>query len=405
MDAAPPPLAASVAAGSPAFLRIVGALAGVGVSTFALLYCLQPLLPTLAAAFHLDAAQASLAVSGSTLGLALALIPAGIVADRIGRKRIIGPALLLAAALTVAAAYAPDWRLLVALRALAGAALAGAPAAAMAYIGEEIEPPAAGSAMGLYIGATAFGGMAGRLGAGFAAEALGWRGAVLATGLAGLAAACAVILLLPKARRFQPQRRPLAQIPREIAGAFTRPGLALLFVEAFLLMGGFVTVFNYGGFRLSAPPYRLGPAAVGAVFSLYLAGVVSASLFGRWIGRSGHGAPFLVGVGLVLAGATLTLATPLWALVGALGVVTFGFFGAHATASGWVGKLAGAGRAQAAALYLVFYYLGSSLLGSAGGVMWERAGWSGVAGFVIALTALALAIAVRLQALVRERGG
>ncbi len=37
-------------------------------------------------------------------------------------------------------------------------------------------------------------------------------------------------------------------------------------------------------------------------------------------------------------------------------LVTWGFFGAHSIASSWVGLRATDGRAQAAALYLFFYY-------------------------------------------------
>jgi len=54
-------------------------------------------------------------------------------------------------------------------------------------------------------------------------------------------------------------------------------------------------------------------------------------------------------------------------------------------------------RAQASALYLLFYYLGSSLLGSAGGLAWNHAAWLGVAGFALILTLVAFMIAIRLR--------
>jgi YNFM family putative membrane transporter len=58
------------------------------------------------------------------------------------------------------------------------------------------------------------------------------------------------------------------------------------------------------------------------------------------------------------------------------------------------------GRAQASSLYLFFYYLGSSISGTAGGFCWSRAGWGGVAGLIgLLLTAafIVTALSARLS--------
>ena len=161
-------------------------------------------------------------------------------------------------------------------------------------------------------------------------------------------------------------------------------------------MGVFVTVYNYAAFRLVAPPYRLGQAAVGAVFLLYLLGSVSSTGFGVLAGRIGRRRVFAWPIVLLAGGVALTAARPLALVIAGIGVVTIGFFGAHSVASAWVGRRAVAARGQAAALYLFFYYLGSSVLGSAGGVAWTRAGWNGVVLFCLVLAALALAGALAL---------
>jgi YNFM family putative membrane transporter len=81
-----------------------------------------------------------------------------------------------------------------------------------------------------------------------------------------------------------------------------------------------------------------------------------------------------------------------------IGVLTAGYFGAHSVASSWVSRRGRAARAQASAFYLCFLYVGSSVLGSAGGIAWSRAGWLGVALFIGVLLVLALLIALRLIA-------
>ena len=104
----------------------------------------------------------------------------------------------------------------------------------------------------------------------------------------------------------------------------------------------------------------------------------------------------LIAVLLMLAGVLLTALLSLWAVISGLALVTLGFFGGHAIASGWVGHIAPAAKAQAASLYLLAYYLGASLIGSYGGRYWAQDGWNGVAALVGALLLVAFAVSVRL---------
>ena len=78
--------------------------------------------------------------------------------------------------------------------------------------------------------------------------------------------------------------------------------------------------------------------------------------------------------------------------------MTVGYFGAHSIASSWVGRRGRASRALAAAFYLFFLYMGSSVLGWAGGLAWNWAGWIGVASFTGVLITVALLVGLRLVA-------
>ncbi len=62
-------------------------------------------------------------------------------------------------------------------------------------------------------------------------------------------------------------------------------------------------------------------------------------------------------------------------------------------------------RRRRSALYLFCYYIGSSAVGTLGGVFWTRWGWSGVAGLVTILLLAALALALWLMALRRAGQG
>jgi MFS transporter, YNFM family, putative membrane transport protein len=127
-------------------------------------------------------------------------------------------------------------------------------------------------------------------------------------------------------------------------------------------------------------------------------GSFSSTWFGHLAGRLGRRRVFWMPVLALLGGVALTAASPLICIILGIGVVTVGYFGAHSVASSWVSRRGGAARAQAAAFYLFFLYVGSSILGSAGGVAWSRAGWPGVALFTGVLVMAALLIALRLIA-------
>ena len=140
-------------------------------------------------------------------------------------------------------------------------------------------------------------------------------------------------------------------------------------------MGVFVTLYNYLGYHLLAPPYHLSQTVVGLIFSVYLVGTFSSAWMGQQATRYGRGRILSISFALIGAGIAL-LAMP-WLSTMALGIalVTFGFFGGHSVASSWAGSRAGTMRAEASALYLFAYYLGSSVLGG---------GWPGLRGLGLA---------------------
>jgi YNFM family putative membrane transporter len=78
-------------------------------------------------------------------------------------------------------------------------------------------------------------------------------------------------------------------------------------------------------------------------------------------------------------------------------VLTFGFFMAHSAASSWVGRLARHSKGHASSLYLLGYYVGSSVAGSVGGWFWSAGAWTAVIGYTIALLLAGLVVAIWLR--------
>lgn len=385
--------------GTPAFRRANIALFLSAFSVFASLYSVQPILPLLASEFGLDAAGSSVALSATTMVLAVALVLCSWLGNRIDRKRLMISAMIASAALGLVVPLMDQWWALVTLRALMGLTLAGVPAIAMVYLAEEMAPEALGASMGLYIGGTALGGMSGRLIAGIIADHAGWRVALVALGLVVLVNALAFLWLLPAPRNSARGTMSPRAFARTVAGLFRDKALPLLFLASFLLMGGFVTLYNYVGFRLLEPPYNLSQTQISFIFAVYLVGTVGSAWMGALSGRLGRRKVFLPMIVVMLVGVALTLVSNVWVITLGMAVTTFGFFAAHSIASAWVTRRAMEGRTQAAALYLLAYYVGSSVIGTLGGYGWSGWGWAGVAAISGGTVLMTLAIAVRLYVL------
>jgi YNFM family putative membrane transporter len=385
--------------GTPVFRQTNLALFAAGVATFGLLYCTQPLMPEFSKDYGVSAATAALSLSLTTGVLAFAMLFAGGVSDAWGRKSVMTVSLLSSAVLVLLTALVPDWHMLLVLRALLGITLSGLPAVAMTYLSEEMHPESIGLGMGLYISGNAIGGMAGRLITGVLADFVGWRAGVATVGVIGLVAGLLFWLSLPPSRHHVRQPLALGALMGRFRLAFSDAGLPWLFAEGFLLLGAFVTIYNYIGYRLLAPPYGLGQAVVGAIFSVYLIGTFSSAWMGHLAGQLGRRKVLWTAFALMLLGIGLTMTQPLVLIVLGIVAITFGFFGGHSIASSWVGRRAGNAKAQASSMYLFSYYMGSSLAGASGGLFYAWHGWNGVALFVVALVLAGLLIAWRLYRL------
>jgi MFS transporter, YNFM family, putative membrane transport protein len=382
--------------GSPAYMRCARAMFAGGFSTFSMLYCVQPLLPLFAHNFHLTPATASGAVSVATGSMALALIPASLLSDRLGRSRVMSVSLILSALLMMGTAIAPGFGWLLLMRALLGVVLAGLPAVGMAYLSEEVEPASQGRALGLYIAGNALGGMCGRLLAAMLCEWFSWRFSLGILGVAGFIGALLFWRGLPPSRFFTPRPVDPAHLMASTRKIFADAGLPLLFLCGFVLMGCFVSLYNLLGFRLEMAPFSLTPGEEGLIFTLYMIGMFGSAWAGRLADRIGRRKVLHLMVLAMAIGLLLTAPDTLASVVIGIAVFTFGFFGGHSVASSWIGLRAGGDKALASALYLSSYYLGSSVLGTACGWLWGRWNWPGVIGGLTVALVVCLAAALRL---------
>ncbi len=355
-----------------------------GLASFNAMYCTQALMPALTEAMHITPAQAALTVSATTGILALAILPASILSERLGRGRLITFSALAATIVGLALPFAPGLGWLVTGRALQGLLLAGVPATAMAWLAQEIHPRDLPRAMGIYVAGNSVGGLIGRLLPSALLQFTDWKVALgVDMGLA-LAFSIVMVIILPKERRFTPKTLRLSSELATMGRQWHDRRLAGLFSVGFIFMGVFVSLYNFLGYRL-IDRFGLAPSLAGLVFLLYLFGTAASARGGRMAAERGRGTAILFGAGLCVVGLPIAAIGNLWVMLLGVAALTYGFFTVHAVASGWVGALAPGSRGEASGMYLTCYYLGSSILGYLSGHVFHAAGWAWLMIWLLAL--------------------
>lgn len=385
--------------GTKPFIAILLSLFLAGFAVFSSLYCVQPMMPFLAKFFHVTPTHSSFPLSFSTIALALGLLFAGLISDRFGRKPIMVISLFSTAILLLMSAFLPYWEVFLATRMMVGLAVSGVASVAMTYIGEEIAQKDVGFAMGLYISGTAIGGMGGRLIAGVLLDYISWQAATMIIGVLNLFIAITFYIALPASKHFKAYPIQFSRFIESFKKNLADPKLRLLFAEGFILMGCFVTVFNYMSYHLLEKPFELSQTWIGLISIAYLSGIYSSPRAASWSRKFGRSKVLIAMFLSMIIGLWIMLIPSLWVILIGLFIFTFSFFAAHSTSSSWVSVQSLQYRAVGSSLYLFCYYLGSSVLGSANGLVWENYGWFGLTLMISGVLLLGLVIAFKLKQL------
>jgi YNFM family putative membrane transporter len=365
-----------------------------GAAAFLDLYSTQPLLPLLTRAFGASTFEAGLTITAPTTAVAIFAPFIGRLADRLGLRRvIIGSAGLLAIA-TALAATSQNLHQLIFWRFVQGVATPGIFASTVAYIHEVWPATHAGRATAAYMTGTILGGFTGRAVAGLVAADVSWPAAFVVLAMMNAVIAAVLWRWLPP----EPRARRAAQLdPPPALESFARllrnRRLIATCAVGFCILFTQVALFTYVTFHVAAPPFDLSTVAIGWLFVVYLVGAAVMPFAGRWVDRYGHRAGIASAMAVGGGGALITLAPWLPAIMAGLALGATGVFIAQATSSSYIGAVTTEDRASAVGLYSTFYYAGGSMGAALPAALWNRAGWAGCVGLIVAVQAAGVAIA------------
>jgi YNFM family putative membrane transporter len=360
-----------------------------GVSTYLNMYCTQPLLPYLQRIFHASEIDVSMTVSATILAVALVAPFVGLIAESVGRKKIIVPCLYALTVPTMLVATSRTLHELIFWRFMQGLFVPGVVAVIMAYICEEFAGPHVGRVMSAYVSGSVLGGFLGRYISGIIAHHFLWQHAFIVIGFINLAGAVVVQRSLPKPKRFV-RATDARKSAMEMLHHLHNRRLLAVYGMAFAVLFSLVGAFTYTNFHLALPPYHLNSEELGSVFFVYLLGVGITPLSGRFLDRFGMRRTAVIAFAFIMVGLTLTLARPLPIIIAGLALFSSGVFIFQAVGTVQTGIVAGRARSSAAGLYVTFYYIGGSLGAIVTGWAWAADAWRGCVWLLMAVGTLAL---------------
>lgn len=347
-----------------------------GLSVFAQLYLFQPLLPLVATDFKTTVGDSSLLVSSATIGMACGLFFFAFKADGYSRKKLMTFSLIASAILTIISAWIPSLSLLIAIGVLKGFVISGVSAVALAFLTEEVHLSAVALAISMYLSGNTIGGMSGRILSTLLAGEWGWRNAVLIIGFESLALGILFWKLFPDSQFFNPQKIDYSLKIKQMRKFLTDSYMLRLYFIAALLMGAFVSVYNYLTFRLESAPFSLNHYWIAFIFLMYVFGVFGTMITSRLSKIMEQKYILKASIGLMLIGVLLLLSENIYLVIFGLGLFTLSFFAAHTMASQMTALRAKEGKSSATSIYWLFYYFGSSILGSGTGYILHALSWN-----------------------------
>jgi MFS transporter, YNFM family, putative membrane transport protein len=369
--------------------RYAVALAGAGA--FLNLYSPQAVLPLLQKEFGTTEAGIALIMFASILAVALTAPFTGAIADVIGRKRVITGAMIALVIPTAMSALSPSLEAMIFWRFVQGLVLPPIFAVTIAYIGGEMPADEATGMTGTYVMGAALGGFTGRLLTGLLAEPIGWRNAFLVDAVLTALLAIAVIVLLPREKKFVRAVNLTASL-KQMVKHLHNPKLMATYAVGFGVLFNFIATFTFISFHLAAAPFNLSPAALGFIFTVYLVGTFIVPLVGQGVSRFGRRRFVIVVIAIWIGGILLTLAPSLVAVIVGLTLAAACGFLCQASSQAYVATSSKTGISAAIGLYVTAFYAGGSVGALLPGLAWPIAKWPGTVAMVVVMQTIMMLI-------------
>ncbi|AFM43036.1 arabinose efflux permease family protein [Desulfosporosinus acidiphilus SJ4] len=367
---------------------------------FANIYSPQPILPSLTQVYHQPPQTVSLIISLPLILIALFSLLYGCVSDRYGRWTVMRWSTVGLIIPTLLLTIAPNFRVLLLLRALQGLLLPGYMTTVISYVNDIFLPTERGAGMGIFAAASAIAGPLGRIEIGTFSQFLDWKAGFFSAAFDTLIAWILIDRILPN------ELNPAANLSLAVSDSAPKENfkntlnsfydhlrnrhLLGAYLVGAAMHASFISVLTYLPFRLSKAPYCLNPSQISLIYVLYLLGAVAAPRAGRLSDSIGRRFVLALALSLMLIGLWITISSSLILILTGITLTILGLFSVQSTATSLIGDWAKKNRGTATSLYTFFYYIGAGIGTSVNAIIWIQASWTGI--IIVCIFSLLIAL-------------
>ena len=354
---------------------------------FSTIYTPQAILPELKDYFHITITQTNLLLFGMLFVLMLATPMYAPLARQYEKKKLMLFSIGFLTVSVLISAWASNFYWLLFSRVLQGIFIPGITAIMLSYVQEIYPKEHRGLGMGIYMAATGFGAVFGRLLAGWMTQWYGWREAFGLFVVLLFLAWVAMYVGLPSSKSTFKSAKVKANKKRVLSYLKNSNILSVLLVPMVVFFS-FMAVSSFVTYRLAEAPFFLNSSALGNTFLVLLIAVVVSPLAGKYSDLIGRVKVLFLGISILLAGIVLsTIDSYIFILLG-LGLVAIGMFSVQAVTPIYLGDLVPNDRATVAVLYQTFFYFGGAMGTLLPAMAWSYGGYDAVALFCFSLVLL-----------------
>ncbi|WP_321469490.1 MFS transporter [Halarcobacter sp.] len=350
---------------------------------FSTIYTPQAILPTLKEVFHISVLEINLLLSGMLFVLMIATpfyIP---ISNRFGKKNIMIFCTFFLFLSVLLSSITSNFYVLLFSRFLQGVFVPGITAIMLSYVQEIYPKNHRGLGMGIYMAATSFGAVMGRLLAGWITFLYSWRIAFLVFAILLFIAFFAMIFALPVNKTEIANKRVINK--DALFNFLSNIKILSVLIIPTVVFFSFMAISTFATYHLAQEPFNLDASQLGNIFLVLLLGVIISPFAGRYSDIIGRLRIIYLGIAILILGIFLTLSQSISLVIAGLGLVTMGMFSVQSVTPTYLGELVPENKATISILYQSFFYLGGCLGTFLPSIFWEYYKYNGVTSFCIAL--------------------
>jgi len=343
------------------------------IVVLSVMYATQPLQPLLAKEFNITMTQSALFTAVIMFWLGVAPIIYGYILESVSSKKMLIIASIILFITNLVLGFSNSFEMFLFARCIEGLVVPAILTSSMTVLAN-IDKKNIKFNMSVYVAATVFGGLVGRVMSGFIATEFGWRVVFFSLSFALLLA-----LYFIKNLNLDINAKLTKATVKDVLNILKDRRFVMVYLTMFSVFFVFAGLLNLMPFRMKELFGDVSETTIGLLYLGYGSGVVVAllsrkivSFFGSEIRAMLVGGVFYTLMSLFFISQNLTVIFTMMFLL------CVGMFTVHSIATGLANSMKSSQKGLTSGMYLTFYYIGGAIGSIVPSWLYSRFGWESV---------------------------